>query len=155
MNGVGCPNGSSTAAKPSRWKAIQPSRCCDTRAINAQLDYPYYLETRRPYITTQRLPGDPMRPARTYGDGSIGFVSTDTSLHRITVAVSDYNGNRTVRSFYVRNTLEKLVPMHEVPEHPAYHLFTDSLPMRWPVSVMRGDYQIDMPAGMVYYTTNT
>ena len=123
----------------------------ETRAINAQLDYDYYLATRRPYILTRRLEGDPVRPARTYGDGSVGFISSDTMLHRITVAVSDFNGNRSVRSFYVRNSLETLVPMHDVPEHPSYHLFTDSLTVRWPVSVSRGDYQIDMPAGMVYY----
>lgn len=123
----------------------------DSRAVNAQLDYDYYLATRKPYIITRRLPGDPMRPARTYGDGSIGFVETDTSLHRITVAVSDYNGNQTVRSFYVRNSLEKLVPMHTIPEHVSYNLFTDSLQVRWPFNLSRGDYQIDMPAGMVYY----
>lgn len=123
----------------------------ETRAINAQLDYDYYKATRRPYILTRRLEGDPIRPARTFGDGSVGFISSDTMLHRITVAVSDYNGNRGVRSFYVRNSLETLVPMHDVPEHPSYHLFTDSLSVRWPLSISRGDYQIDMPAGMVYY----
>ena len=123
----------------------------ETRAINAQLDYDHYLATRQPYILTRRLEGDPVRPARTFGDGSVGFIPSDTSLHRITVAVADFNGNRSVRSFYVRNSLEPLVPMHDIPEHPSYHLFTDSLPFRWPVSVSRGDYQIDMPAGMVYY----
>lgn len=123
----------------------------DTRAINAQLDYEYYRATRRPYIITRRLPGDPVRPARTFGDGSVGFIATDTTLHRITVAVSDFNGNSTVRSFYVRNSLETLVPMHEIPEHPSYHLFSDSITVRWPLSINRGDYQIDMPAGMLYY----
>lgn len=123
----------------------------NTRAINAQLDYEHYLATRRPYILTRRLEGDPVRPARTFGDGSVGFIATDTSLHRITVAVSDFNGNRTARSFYVRNSLETLVPMHETPEHPSYHLFSDSITIRWPFGVSRGDYQIDMPAGMVYY----
>lgn len=127
---------------------ITPS---ESRGINAQLDYEYYLATRRPYIITRRLEGDPIRPARTYGDGSIGFIPSDTLLHRITVAVSDFNGNQTVRSFYVRNSLETLVPMHDIPEHPSYHLFTDSLTVRWPLSISRGDYQIDMPAGMVYY----
>ena len=123
----------------------------DTRAINAQLDYDHYLATREPYIITRRLEGDPMRPARTFGDGSIGFIDSDTTLHRITVAVTDYNGNQAVKCFYVRNRFETLVPMHEVPEHPSYHLFSDSLNVRWPLSVMRGDYQIDMPAGMTYY----
>ena len=123
----------------------------NTRAINAQLDYEHYLATRRPYILTRRLEGDPVRPARTFGDGSVGFIATDTSLHRITVSVSDFNGNRTTRSFYVRNSLETLVPMHEIPEHPSYHLFSDSITIRWPFSISRGDYQIDMPAGMVYY----
>ncbi len=123
----------------------------DTRAINAQLDYSHYLATREPYIITRRLPGDPMRPARTLGDGSIGFIDSDTTLHRITVAVSDYNGNQAVRTLYLRNRFETLVPMHDVPEHPSYHLFSDSLTYRWPLSVHRGDYQIEMPAGMLYY----
>ena len=123
----------------------------DTRAINAQLDFDHFLSTRQPYIITRRLEGDPVRPARTFGDGSVGFIASDTSLHRITVAVSDFNGNSAVRSLYVRNSLETLVPMHDIPEHPSYHLFSDSLTVRWPLSVSRGDYQIEMPAGMVYY----
>ncbi len=123
----------------------------DTRAINAQLDYDHYLATREPYIITRRLSGDPMRPARTFGDGSIGFIDSDTTLHRITVAVTDFNGNQAVKCFYVRNRFETLVPMHDVPEHPSYHLFSDSLTVRWPLSVHRGDYQIEMPAGMTYY----
>ena len=123
----------------------------DTRAINAQLDFDHFLSTRQPYIITRRLEGDPVRPARTFGDGSVGFIASDTSLHRITVAVSDFNGNSSVRSLYVRNSLETLVPMHDIPEHPSYHLFSDSLTVRWPLSVSRGDYQIEMPAGMVYY----
>jgi hypothetical protein len=123
----------------------------DSRSVNAQLDYDHYLATREPYIITRRLPGDPMRPARTFGDGSIGFIDSDTTLHRITVAVTDYNGNQAVKCFYVRNRFETLVPMHDVPEHPSYHLFSDSLTVRWPLSVSRGDYQIDMPANMLYY----
>lgn len=123
----------------------------DSRSVNAQLDYDHYLATREPYIITRRLPGDPMRPARTFGDGSIGFIDSDTTLHRITVAVTDYNGNQAVKCIYVRNRFETLVPMHDVPEHPSYHLFSDSLTVRWPLSVSRGDYQIDMPANMLYY----
>ena len=123
----------------------------DTRAINAQLDWNHYTATRQPYILTRRLPGDPTKYARTFGDGSIGFIDSDTTLHRITIVVSDYNGNQAVRRLYVRNHFETLVPMHEVPEHPSYHLLTDSLTVRWPLQVYRGDYQIEMPAGMVYY----
>ena len=123
----------------------------DTRAINAQIDYGHYCATKEAYVLTRRFEGDPMRPARTFGDGSIGFVESDTTLHRITVAVSDYSGNKVVRCFYVRNSLEVLVSMHDVPEHPSYHLFADSISPRWPLSIYRGDYQIDMPANMVYY----
>lgn len=123
----------------------------DTRAINAQLDWNRYASTREPYIITRRLPGDPAKPARTFGDGSIAFIDSDTTLHYLTVAVSDYNGNRSVRRFYLRNCFETLVPMHDVPEHPNYNLQSDSLTVRWPLSVFRGNYQIEMPAGMVYY----
>ena len=123
----------------------------DSRSVNAQLEYDHYLATREPYIITRRLPGDPMRPSRTFGDGSIGFIDSDTTLHRITVSVTDFNGNQAVKCFYVRNRFETLVPMHDVPEHPSYHLFSDSLTVRWPLNVSRGDYQIDMPANMLYY----
>lgn len=123
----------------------------DTRAINAQLDYSHFCSTQEPYIITRRLSGDPIRPARTFGDGSIGFIDSDTTLHRITISVSDYNGNSTVRCLYVRNSFETIVPMHEVPEHPSYHLFSDTLSVRWPLYVSRGNYQIDLPAGMTYY----
>lgn len=123
----------------------------DTRAINAQLDYSHYCSTKEPYILTRRLPGDPAKPARTYGDGSIGFIDSDTTLHRLTIAVTDYNGNQTVRCIYLRNQYEVLVPMHDVPEHPSYHLFSDSLTVRWPLSISRGNYQIELPAGMTYY----
>lgn len=123
----------------------------DTRAINAQLDWQHYAATKEPYILTRRLPGDPVKPARTFGDGSIGFIDSDTTVHRITVAVTDYNGNRSHRSFYLKNRFETLVPMHDVPEHPSYHLSTDSLTIRWPLSISRGNYQADFPAGMLYY----
>lgn len=123
----------------------------DTRAINAQLDYSHCQSTHESYILSRRLEGDPMRPARTYGDGSIGFIPSDTTLHRLTIAVTDYNGNQTVKCIYLRNCFETLVPMHDVPEHPSYHLFSDSLSVRWPLSISRGNYQIEMPAGMTYY----
>lgn len=123
----------------------------DTRAINAQLDWDHFIATRQPYVVTRRLPADPARPARTFGDGSIGFIDSDTTLHRITISVSDYNGNRAVRAIYVRNRFETLVPMHELPEHPSYRLRADSLLPQQPLQVYRGDYQIDMPAGMLYY----
>lgn len=123
----------------------------DTRAINAQLDWNHFTATRQPYILTRRLVGDPTKYARTLGDGSIGFIDSDTTLHRITIAVTDYNGNQAVRRLYVRNHFETLVPMYEVPEHPSYHLRSDSLTVRWPLQIYRGDYQIEMPAGMVYY----
>jgi len=122
----------------------------DSRSLNAQLDYPHYLATHKPYITTRRLPGDPIRPARTYGDGSIGFVETDTMVHRITVAVSDYYGNRTVRCLYLKNCMTPLVPMHQVPRHISYNQRSDTLRWQQPIEVSYGNYQVEMPAGMVY-----
>lgn len=123
----------------------------DQRAINAQLDWEIFQKTRQGYIITRRLPGDPMRPARTYGDGSIGFIDTDTTLHRITVAVSDYNGNSAQTQFYVRNSLEVLVPMHDVPEHVSLRQQADSIYYSRPFELARGEYQITMPSGMLYY----
>ena len=123
----------------------------NARGIHCQLDYEYYQATKKPYIITRRLPGDPLRPARTYGDGSIGFIDTDTSLHRITVAVSDWNGNQAVRRFSVRNSLETLVEMHGVPHRITPYQTTDTLVYTEPLSVSRSNYQIDLPSNVLYY----
>lgn len=123
----------------------------NARAINCQLDYEYYKESKKPYITTHRLEGDPLRPARTYGDGSIGFIDTDTSLHRITVAVSDWNGNQSLFRFNVRNSLETLVEMHGVPHRITPYQNADTLIYYEPLSVGRTNYQVDLPAHIVYY----
>lgn len=121
------------------------------RALNAQIDYEHYLATKQGYVVTRRLPGDPIKPARTYGDGSIGFVASDTSAHRITVQVSDFSGNSAVRQFYVRNTVKPLVQMHAVPRHVSLRELSDTFLYQSPFTLIRGDYQIEMPAGMLYY----
>lgn len=123
----------------------------NARGIHCQLDYEYYQSTKKPYIITRRLPGDPLRPARTYGDGSIGFIDTDTSLHRITVAVSDWNGNQSVRRFFVRNSLETLIEMNGVPHRITPYQSADTLVYDEPLSVGRSNYRIDLPAHVVYY----
>lgn len=120
------------------------------RALNAQIDYPHYLATRQPYILTRRLAGDPLKPARTFGDGSIGFVETDTALHRLTVAVTDHAGNRTVRCFYLRNSLTPPVAMHPVPRHPSYNQHADSLGWDDTLDVSYGHYQVQMQRGTLY-----
>ena len=121
------------------------------RGIHCQLDYEYYLATRKPYIITRRLPGDPLRPARTFGDGSIGFIETDTSLHRITVGVSDWNGNQSICQFFVRNSLETLVEMSPVPHRLTPYQSADTLIYTEPLSVSRSNYAIDLPEGTLYY----
>lgn len=123
----------------------------NARGIHCQLDYEYYQTHKKPYIITRRLPGDPLRPARTYGDGSIGFIDTDTSLHRITVAVSDWNGNQSLRRFNVRNSLETLVEMHGVPHRITPYQTADTLVYTEPLSVGRSNYQIDLPPDVLYY----
>ena len=121
------------------------------RGINCQIDYEYYRSTKKPYIVTRRLAGDPLRPARTYGDGSIGFIDTDTSLHRITIAVGDYNGNQRLFRFNVRNSLETLVEMHGVPHRLTPYQNADTLIYSQPLSVGRTNYQVELPANVVYY----
>jgi len=123
----------------------------NARGIHCQLDYEYYQANKKPYIITRRLPGDPLRPARTYGDGSIGFIDTDTSLHRITVAVGDWNGNQSVRRFYVKNSLETLVEMHGVPHRITPYQAADTLVYTEPLSVGRSNYHIELPAHVLYY----
>lgn len=79
----------------------------ETRAINAIIDYPQYQRNREYFIVTRHLRGDrnnfsmpsPNHPAA-HGRGCILFDAN--TVHRMEYKVSDYKGNTTSRTFFVK-----------------------------------------------------
>ena len=74
----------------------------ETRAINAIIDYDEYQRSGNYYIITRCLRGNKNVFSRAVnGQGYLQF--NDGQLHRLRYVVSDYKGNRTSRTFYVRD----------------------------------------------------
>lgn len=73
----------------------------ETRAINAIIDYPQYQRNRNYYIITRHLRGNRNHWSAAYRDN--GYLQfDDNGIHRLEYQVSDYKGNVTKRTFYVR-----------------------------------------------------
>lgn len=74
----------------------------ETRAINAIIDYPQYQRNRNYYIVTRHLRGNRNHWSAAYRDN--GYLQfDDNGIHRLEYQVSDYKGNITKRTFYVRS----------------------------------------------------
>jgi hypothetical protein len=73
----------------------------ETRAVNAIIDYPTFISTGQYYIITRQLRGlhKPYSQAR---DGSGYLLFQEGTRHKLEYVVSDYKGNRTTRTFFVR-----------------------------------------------------
>lgn len=75
----------------------------ETRAINAIIDYREYQRSREYYIVSRRLHGDPTNFNSVTRD--FGYLQfDDDKTHRLQYRVSDYKGNSTTHTFYVRDT---------------------------------------------------
>lgn len=73
----------------------------ESRAVNAQIDYREYERSREYYILSRRLRGDPTNFNNVSRDG--GYLHFDDGrVHSIRYRVSDYKGNSTSRTVYVR-----------------------------------------------------
>lgn len=80
----------------------------ETRAINAIIDYPQYSRNRNYYVVTRHLRGDRNNFSTAYRDN--GYLQFDDGkLHRLEYRVSDYKGNTTSRTFYVRSNPDGLL----------------------------------------------
>lgn len=74
----------------------------ETRTINAIIDYREYQRSHEYYILSRRLHGDPTNFNRVTRDlGHLQF--DDSDVHKLQYRVSDYKGNSTFRTFFVRN----------------------------------------------------
>lgn len=74
----------------------------ETRAVNAIIDYDEYQRSREYYILTRCLRGNKNSFSRAVnGMGYLQFG--DGQLHKLRYVVSDYKGNHTSRTFYVRD----------------------------------------------------
>lgn len=73
----------------------------ETRAINAAIDYREYQRSREYYILSRRLRGDPTNFNSVKHD--LGYLQfDDEKTHKLQYRVSDYKGNTTSRTFFVR-----------------------------------------------------
>lgn len=117
----------------------------DTRAMNLQMDYAQFLANRQMFIVTRRLPGDPTRHVRVIGDGTLSF--SDTLLHRITIKVTDYNGNSALRRFYVVNRPQQAV---DEPRKMLQFADQDTIFYHRVFKSSGRDYQITIPAHTLY-----
>lgn len=74
----------------------------ETRAINAIIDYPEYRRSGEYYIVSRHLRGNRNHFCSAVRDG--GYLRfDDEGLHRLEYRVSDYKGNCSSRTFYVRS----------------------------------------------------
>ncbi len=74
----------------------------ETRAINAIIDYPQYQRNRQYYIVTRHLRGNRNHWSAPLRDN--GYLQFDDGrTHRLEYRVSDYKGNLTKRTFFVRS----------------------------------------------------
>lgn len=81
----------------------------ETRAINAVIDYPQYRKNREYYILTRCLRGN--RNTFSVAERDNGYLEfSDEALHRLEYRVSDYKGNTTRRTFFVRSRPSGLLP---------------------------------------------
>lgn len=73
----------------------------ETRYINALVNYKTYNETGNKYLQSKILPGNKLRIYNIAKNNGI-IKLTDNNLHQITYKVSDFEGNYSEISFYVK-----------------------------------------------------
>lgn len=73
----------------------------ETRAINAILDYPEYLRSRRTFVVTRQLPGNHNSWCQSSnGNGNLSFAAG--TKHKLTYVALDYKGNSASRTFWIK-----------------------------------------------------
>lgn len=74
----------------------------ETRAINAQIDYPQYQKNREYYVLTRQLQG--IRYPKVTAVRDSGYICfNDNAMHSLEYRVYDYKGNVALRSLKVRS----------------------------------------------------
>ena len=78
----------------------------ETRAINAMIDYPLYINKRTPYLLSRVLKGHNAGLCKAHSDGGYIYF-TDNDVHTITYTVTDFADNVTTKTFYVQSVEQK------------------------------------------------
>lgn len=78
----------------------------ETRAINAMIDYPLYINKRTPYLLSRVLKGHKAGLCKAHSDGGYIYF-TDNDVHTITYTVTDYADNVATKTFYVQSVEQK------------------------------------------------
>lgn len=117
-----------------------------TRAVNAIIDYPQYLRNGEYYILTRCLRGNNNRfSAAANGSGLLRF--NDGRRHRLRYVVTDYKGNTTTHTFYVRDQRCNGEPAAAL---TAIDRTGDAIAYNHDKQVLHDDFEAMIPAGTLY-----
>lgn len=126
----------------------------ETRAINALIDYGEYQRSREYYILSRRLHGDPTNFNSVKRD--FGYLQfDDDNTHKLQYRVSDYKGNSTSHTFYVRDTGTVNKPAAHEPdiqelEHTGIQTPGDPIAYYKPFHFVRDGFTLDVDANNIY-----
>lgn len=118
----------------------------ETRAINAIIDYPQYQRNRQYYILTRHLRGNRNHWSQPYRDNGY-LLFDDSRTHRLEYRVSDYKGNTTTRTFFVRGTAS---PADNKDTLRNLELQGDPIIYYKPFTITREGFQASLDAYTVY-----
>ena len=117
----------------------------ETRAINAMIDYPLYVNKRTPYLLSRVLKGHNAGLCKAHRDGGYIYF-TDDNVHTITYTVTDFADNKTSRTFYVKSVEQKTAGTTRKKQLSRY------IPLAYylPYSYQKGDFGIEMEPNTIY-----
>lgn len=117
----------------------------ETRLVNACIDYPEMVNEGKNFILLHHLPGNDFSALRPWQNAGL-LEGEEHQLMKCEVSVADFNGNSASRTFYIRKTRQKALPVF--PESNRYIAFNKT-------PVVQNDYvRIDFPAGTVTYNVH-
>lgn len=117
----------------------------ETRAVNAMIDYPLYLKTRKSYLLSRIMRGHNAGLCRAYkNSGYIQF--NDTAVHTITYLVADFADNQATKTFYVQSVPQKVAPPKKEKPNARY------IPLAYylPNNHQKNDFGFSMEENTIY-----
>lgn len=91
----------------------------ETRASNAMIDYPLFVNKRTPYLLSRVLKGHKAGLCQAHKDGGYIYF-TDNDVHTITYTVADFADNSTTKTFYVQSVEQTIAPARKEKPNTRY-----------------------------------